>query len=492
MEEALLEDEEVQPAGGGDGLAITEEQARRNYSEAGGSVEEEDEPIKLEDFVKTMDTSVCCQLEELLSTLELPYSLVPFQHIAIITLGMGRSVILVVPTGSGKMTVPLIAALLLRKTQGVPAGITLVTQPLSALQLEQVGNAICPVAVLSMAGALSCSLEELYRGDYPLLLAHPESYDTPEGQRILEELRRLNLITMVCVDEFHTLLHWQFRSSMLKSSSRLRAFAREGAPCLIMSATATKKEISTVMRGLTLRTEPLLLATNPVMAHIKFSVMVKPPQAYGFDGRGEGKPGLKDLLWRIFFRQWMADREAGIAPKVAIIFAKRLSHLLLVHTWLQKLTGEVSAATAPFCMVHSDLTPPTEKVILENVAKEQYSVIAATTRFMVGINIKRADVIIFLSPFDELAAMVQGGGRGGRRQADGTRRKVQTYLLFNGHSLTSKNTEMDEEVRKMCRSAATSCTRDVLHEYFNLGRKEKGQEGGHDWCCHYHDTVGSS
>ena len=68
----------------------------------------------------------------------------------------------------------------------------------------------------------------------------------------------------------------------------------------------------------------------------------------------------------------------------------------------------------------------------------------------------------------------------------------QTYLLFNGHSLTSKNTEMDEEVRKMCRSAATSCTRDVLHEYFNIGRKEKRQEGGHEWCCHYHDTVGSS
>ena len=81
---------------------------------------------------------------------------------------------LVVPTGSGKMTVPLLAALLVRLIQGVPRGITLITQPLSALQLEQVGNAICPVAVLSMSGALSCSHEELYNGDYPVLLAHPE------------------------------------------------------------------------------------------------------------------------------------------------------------------------------------------------------------------------------------------------------------------------------------------------------------------------------
>ena len=43
---------------------------------------------------------------------------------------------------------------------------------------------------------------------------------------------------------------------------------------------------------------------------------------------------------------------------------------------------------------------------------------------------------------------------------------------------------------EMYRSATTS--RDVLHDYFNLGRKEKGQEGGHDWCCSFHDTVASS
>ena len=489
----MLEDEEVQPAGGGDGLAITQKLARSNYSEAGCRVEEQDEPIKLEDYVSMLDSMVVGQLEELLSTIGLPYSLVAFQRIAVVTLGMGRSVVLVVPTGSGKMTVPLLAALLVRLTQGVPRGITLVTQPLSALQLEQVGNAICPVAVLSMSGALSCSHKELYNGDYPVLIAHPESFDTPEGQRILEELRRLQLITLVALDEFHTLLHWKnFRGSMLTSSSRLRAFGREGAPILIMSATATKKEISTIMKSLSLRTEPLLLATNPVMEHIKFTVVVKPPQAYGFNGRGEGKPGLKELLWRIFFQQWMADRKAGIAPKIAVIFAKKLPQLLLVHTWLQKLTGEVNAATAPFCMVHSHLLPPTEKAILENVAKEHYSVIAATTRFMVGIDIKRADFVIFLEPFDELAALVQGGGRGGRRQADGMRRKVQTYLLFNGHSLTSKNTEMDEEVRKMCRDAATSCTRDVLHDFFNLDRKEKRPEGGHDWCCHFHDNAASS
>ena len=55
-----------------------------------------------------------------------------------------------------------------------------------------------------------------------------------------------------------------------------------------------------------------------------------------------------------------------------------------------------------------------------------------------------------------------------------------------------KNVGMDEEVRKLCRGAATSCTREVLHQYFNLDRKEKVQETGSDWCCHYHDTVSNS
>ena len=43
---------------------------------------------------------------------------------------------------------------------------------------------------------------------------------------------------------------------------------------------------------------------------------------------------------------------------------------------------------------------------------------------------------------------------------------------------------------EMYQSATTS--RDVLHNYFNLSRKEKGQKGGNDWCFHHHDLVFSS
>ena len=76
--EEMLEDEEVQPAG--DGLAISQELARSNYSEAGSTVEEQGEPIKLQDYARMLDTTVLGQLEELLSTLGLPYSLVDFQR----------------------------------------------------------------------------------------------------------------------------------------------------------------------------------------------------------------------------------------------------------------------------------------------------------------------------------------------------------------------------------------------------------------------------
>ena len=70
--EEMLEDEEVQPASGGDGLAISQELARSNYSEAGSTVEEQGEPIKLQDYARMLDTTVLGQLEELLSTLGLP------------------------------------------------------------------------------------------------------------------------------------------------------------------------------------------------------------------------------------------------------------------------------------------------------------------------------------------------------------------------------------------------------------------------------------
>ena len=95
------------------------------------------------------------------------------------------------------MNVPLLAALVLREKIRNPKGVAIVTQPLTSIMQEKMKNDVCQVAVLSMAGELktslneedgdgdnanlSCDLQELLNGRYPVLFGHPESFDSKLG-----------------------------------------------------------------------------------------------------------------------------------------------------------------------------------------------------------------------------------------------------------------------------------------------------------------------
>ena len=116
----------------------------------------------------------------------------------------------------------------------------IVTQPLTNIMNEKLHNDICEAAVLSMTGhlktskdttaeegdaKLSCHIEDLLDGQYPVLFAHPESFDTKMGQHILKELQKLGMLIFVCLDEFHQggEGHWKsFRPSMISSCASLR------------------------------------------------------------------------------------------------------------------------------------------------------------------------------------------------------------------------------------------------------------------------------
>ena len=74
-----------------------------------------------------------------------------------------------------------------------------------------------------------------------------------------------------------------------------------------MSATATDVVIKQVVQAMGLRKPPIVLTSSPVQDHIKFSVIRRPSNNMGLDGflsaKGEKKPGLMDLLLRIYLRQ---------------------------------------------------------------------------------------------------------------------------------------------------------------------------------------------
>ena len=264
-------------------LGITRSQADKNYFAAGIEVAEEEDAIKLADHCDLVDQEVDKNLERIVHELELPYKLRDFQRLAIHTICSFKNLILVSPTGSGKMDVPLLSALVLRERLGIKKGVAIITQPLTAIMNQKVNNKICQVAVLSMTGQLktsdteddadlSCSVSEILDGKYPVLLGHPESFDSPTGQHILRELQRHDRLLMVCIDEFHQggQGHWSsFRPEMMKMSTGLRLYGIQNCPSLCMTATATNDEITEVVKALGVRTPPVILAATPVQSHIK-------------------------------------------------------------------------------------------------------------------------------------------------------------------------------------------------------------------------------
>ena len=195
-------------------LDISEEHAQRNYANAGMEVIEEAETITVQKYQHLMDSRVNGVLDDVVGKLGLPYRLVEFQRVAINALGQGLNVVLVSPTGSGKMNVALLATLVLRQVLDIPNGITIVTLPLSSIMVDKLVNDICDAAVMSMSGdmttnsedndaILSVSIEDLLSGKYPVLFTHPEGLDTKLGQYLLRQLQKNGMLICICLDEFH-------------------------------------------------------------------------------------------------------------------------------------------------------------------------------------------------------------------------------------------------------------------------------------------------
>ena len=161
MEHTVIEDNEDRLPGVLDGsgeeglrLGISDALARDNYVAAGEEVEEERDSITLEDNSHYITEEIDSILDSIVQDLSLPYKLADFQRVAVNVLGSQKNLILVSPTGSGKMNVPLLSVLVLREKMKNKKGLAIVTQPLTSIMNEKMVNKICDVAVLSMSGDL--------------------------------------------------------------------------------------------------------------------------------------------------------------------------------------------------------------------------------------------------------------------------------------------------------------------------------------------------
>jgi superfamily II RNA helicase len=100
------------------------------YEKSGTLIPEDSDEITIEKYNYLLKDSVHLIIQEVLKEHPLPFMLQEFQLVTLHCLGSLKNVVLLAPTGAGKMICAYYGILVLQKVFGVPKGVGLVTQPL--------------------------------------------------------------------------------------------------------------------------------------------------------------------------------------------------------------------------------------------------------------------------------------------------------------------------------------------------------------------------
>ena len=109
---------------------ITKAEAEVLYATAGTLVQEDEDQISLERYSHLLNDDVAVVIKKVLDENPLPFELAPFQLLALHALGSKQNVLLLSPTGSGKMLVAQLGVLVLAEIMGVENAVGIGTQPL--------------------------------------------------------------------------------------------------------------------------------------------------------------------------------------------------------------------------------------------------------------------------------------------------------------------------------------------------------------------------
>ena len=200
---------------------ISKEGSDDLYNKAGKLIPEDVEQIKIEEHPHLLSDRVHLIIQEVLSEHPLPYKLQDFQLLTLHALGSKNNVILIAPTGSGKMLCAYLEVLVLQKVYEIENGVILGTQPLSALMEEKLKGPLVRTGLISMSGDIKTSIKEndaflsdplaeFKNGYISVVLGHPESWLTSTAEKVTDSLQKQGLIIGTFLDEFQMNLvnHW--------------------------------------------------------------------------------------------------------------------------------------------------------------------------------------------------------------------------------------------------------------------------------------------
>lgn len=331
----------------------------------------------------------------------------PLQERIVAEAMAGKSVLGILPTGTGKSVCYQIPALSRFDKTGA---LTVVISPLVALMADQVqGLARAGIsAAVTVNGMLSLperhdALEKVRMGDAAMLLISPEQLRSPSIRTVLQQ-REVGLWVL---DEAHCISKWghDFRPDYRYVSRFIKEFSGDApAPVLCLTATAKPEVVRDIRDHFQTRlgVDLMLLDGGAVRTNLSFAVL--PTQR---------ATKLTDILSAI---------EANLPPEGAsgaVVYCATRSATEKVAEFLK---GQGLAAD----YFHAGLPPDRKRDVQEAFRTGQLRVIAATNAFGMGIDKPDIRLVVHGDIPGSLENYLQEAGRAGRDRAP-----ANCVLLFS-------------------------------------------------------------
>ena len=212
---------------------------------------------------KTTKTTVTPQNKDLVAALEQYFGFSEFkgtQEQAILSLLSGRDTFVIMPTGGGKSLCYQLPAMMLE-------GCAIVVSPLIALMKNQVDLVRGYSENDEVAHFLNSSLnkgqvkivkEDLLSGKTKLLYVAPETLTKQENLDFFSDLK----VSFFAVDEAHCISEWghDFRPEYRRLKEMMEEI-NEAAPIIALTATATPKVQSDIVKNLSLKNPEILISS---------------------------------------------------------------------------------------------------------------------------------------------------------------------------------------------------------------------------------------
>ena len=303
----------------------------------------------------------------------------------------GKSVLSVMPTGSGKSLCYQLPALML-------PGLTLVVSPLIALMKDQTDHLDklgVPAAVINSTVRRDLQrdrLDQAASGEIKLLYIAPERF---QNEEFTSAIRKLN-VSLFAVDEAHCVSLWghDFRPDYLRLR---RAITNVGNPPVVaLTATATPAVRSDILKQLGIEGAPEIVS--------------------GFD-----RPNLYLEVCEVGTVSEKAREIVQLCTwgRTGIIYAGTRRNVEDIHRSLRRHNIDAVA-------YHAGLSVNDRKAVQERFMSGETGIIVATNAFGMGIDRPDVRFVVHADIPDSLEAYYQEVGRAGR---DG--QPARGLLLFN-------------------------------------------------------------